>query len=227
MGKVLTDESIPPGEGILHHDEGVDLMPSSIRLSGMEVSLVNAMSRETILRQYLDTVWKQYNHILIDCRPSLSMLNFQDIAVKPLLGHTFPGGDITRQQIGTVERAIKIFLQLGLMEQMPDGAFYMTNIELLIGQSSTEGERKRRARQANRLALNSGGQMSAHYPDIRPPEIEKEKELEKKIERVRKGTRRARRFRTLWRPGACQEELPSRPNTASHRSHTAGWHTRQ
>ena len=87
---------------------------------------------------------------------------------------------ITRQQIGTVERAIKIFLQLGLMEQMPDGAFYMSNIELLIGQSSTEGERKRRARQANRIALNPGGQMSAHCPDIRPPEIEIEKERELK-----------------------------------------------
>ena len=81
---------------------------------------------------------------------------------------------ITRQQIGTVERAIKIFLQLGLMEQMPDGAFYMSNIELLIEQSSTEGERKRRARQANRIALNPGGQMSARCPDIRPPEIERE-----------------------------------------------------
>ena len=100
---------------------------------------------------------------------------------------------ITRQQIGTVERAIKIFLQLGLMEQMADGAFYMSNIELLIGQSSTEGERKRRARQANRLALNDGGQMSAPCPDIRPPEIEKEIELE----RVRKGTARARPFGAL------------------------------
>ena len=89
---------------------------------------------------------------------------------------------ITRQQVGTVERAIKIFLQLGLMEQMQDGAFYMTNIELLIGQSSTEGERKRRARQANRLALNPGGQMSAHCPDIRPPEIERELEIEKERE---------------------------------------------
>ena len=90
---------------------------------------------------------------------------------------------ITRQQIGTVERAIKIFLQLGLMEQMADGAFYMSNTELLIGQSSTEGERKRRARQANRLALNDGGQMSAHCPDIRPPEIEIEKEIEIELER--------------------------------------------
>ena len=90
---------------------------------------------------------------------------------------------ITRQQIGTVERAIKIFLQLGLMEQMADGAFYMSNIELLIGQSSTEGERKRRARQANRTALNPGGQMSANCLDIRPPEIEIELEIEKELER--------------------------------------------
>ena len=65
MSRILTDEPIKPGEGILHHPEGVDLMPADIQLSGMEVSLVNAMSRETILRQYLDTVKGQYSHILI------------------------------------------------------------------------------------------------------------------------------------------------------------------
>ena len=74
MGKVLTDTPIQSGEGILHHAEGVDLMPADIQLSGMEVSLVNAMSRETILRQYLDTVKRDYTHILIDCQPSLDML---------------------------------------------------------------------------------------------------------------------------------------------------------
>ncbi len=56
MGRILMDEPLRPGEGILHHSEGVDLMPADIQLSGMEVSLVNAMSRETILRQYLDTL---------------------------------------------------------------------------------------------------------------------------------------------------------------------------
>ena len=56
MGRILMDEPLRPGEGILHHPEGVDLMPADIQLSGMEVSLVNAMSRETILRQYLDTL---------------------------------------------------------------------------------------------------------------------------------------------------------------------------
>ena len=68
MGRILMDEPLRPGEGILHHSEGVDLMPADIQLSGMEVSLVNAMSRETILRQYLDTVKGQYSHILIDCQ---------------------------------------------------------------------------------------------------------------------------------------------------------------
>ena len=85
---------------------------------------------------------------------------------------------ITRTQIGTVERALQIFLQLGLVELLTDGAYYMSNIELLIGQSSTEGERKKRARQANRAALNQGGQMSAILPDICPPEIEIKRALE-------------------------------------------------
>ena len=78
MGKILMDQPIRPGEGILHHAEGVDLMPADIQLSGMEVSLVNAMSRETILRQYLDTLKGQYSHILIDCQPSLGMVGCQE-----------------------------------------------------------------------------------------------------------------------------------------------------
>ena len=80
MGRILMDEPLRPGEGILHHPEGVDLMPADIQLSGMEVSLVNAMSRETILRQYLDTLKGQYSHILIDCQPSLGMLTANALA---------------------------------------------------------------------------------------------------------------------------------------------------
>ena len=80
MGKILMDQPIRTGEGILHHAEGIDLMPADIQLSGMEVSLVNAMSRETILRQYLDTLKGQYSHILIDCQPSLGMLTVNALA---------------------------------------------------------------------------------------------------------------------------------------------------
>ena len=80
MGRILMDEPLRPGEGILHHPEGIDLMPADIQLSGMEVSLVNAMSRETILRQYLDALKGQYSHILIDCQPSLGMLTVNALA---------------------------------------------------------------------------------------------------------------------------------------------------
>jgi len=80
MGKIMTDEPIMHGEGVLHHAEGVDLIPSSIELSGMEVSLVNTMCRETVLKQVLDSVKKDYDYILIDCMPSLGMLTVNSLA---------------------------------------------------------------------------------------------------------------------------------------------------
>ena len=86
---------------------------------------------------------------------------------------------LTRHQIGTVERALEIFRQLGLVEQLDSGAFYMTDIELMIGQSSTEAERKRAARLENKALLpprTKGG----HLSDIRPPEIARMKISEQK-----------------------------------------------
>ena len=72
---------------------------------------------------------------------------------------------ITRQQVGTVERALQIFMKLGLVEPLQNGALYMSNIELLIGQSSTEGERKRRARRA----LQEQKALPEAVADKRPP----------------------------------------------------------
>ena len=74
LEKTMNERNILPDEGILHHDEGVDLMPANIELSGMEVTLVNTMSRELILKDYLQNVRKNYDYILIDCTPSLGML---------------------------------------------------------------------------------------------------------------------------------------------------------
>ena len=93
---------------------------------------------------------------------------------------------LTRQQVGTVERALGIFQQLGLVEQLHGGLLYMTDIELMIGQSSTEAERKRAARLANK-ALPPPRTNGGHLSDIRPPEIELEKEIEIEIEKEREG----------------------------------------
>ena len=80
MAKVMQDMPVPLKEGILTHEEGVDLMPASIALSGLEVSLVNAMSRESILKQYLEPLKKEYDFIILDCMPSLGMLTVNALA---------------------------------------------------------------------------------------------------------------------------------------------------
>ena len=74
MGRVLEEKPLNSEEAILHHEEGVDLLPSNIDLAGMELRLMSAMSRETILRQVLEPLRKQYDHILLDCMPSLALL---------------------------------------------------------------------------------------------------------------------------------------------------------
>ena len=81
MAKAINDQSIPPGEGILHHAEGVDLIPANIELAGLEVSLVNCMNREKMLKQVLEGAKHEYDFILLDCTPSLGMLT----VVAPLL----------------------------------------------------------------------------------------------------------------------------------------------
>ena len=92
---------------------------------------------------------------------------------------------ITRQQVGTVERALQIFMKLGLVEPLDNGALYMSNIELFIGQSSTEGERKRRARMKISEQKRLSGQVSEPKADICPPEIEIKKEIDIEIEKER------------------------------------------
>ena len=85
LERVIRDEPLEKGEGILHHSEGIDLMPANIALAGTEVSLVNAISRETVLKQYLETVKKNYDFILLDCMPSLGMLTVNALAASDQL----------------------------------------------------------------------------------------------------------------------------------------------
>ena len=89
MEKIIAEQPIAPGEGILHHPSGVHLVPANIELSALEVTLVNTMSRETVLRQYLSTVADCYDYALIDCMPSLG----SDAGVELFgRGHIQPAG---------------------------------------------------------------------------------------------------------------------------------------
>lgn len=94
---------------------------------------------------------------------------------------------LTRHQIGTVERALKVFHELGLVEVLDNGLLYMTDIELMIGQSSTEAERKRAARLQNKTLLPKRTNVG-HLSDICPPEIEIKKEIE--IDTEKEGERK-------------------------------------
>ena len=80
MQKAINDQSIPPGVGILHHAEGVDLIPANIELAGLEVSLVSCMNREKMLKQVLEGAKHEYDFILLDCTPSLGMLTVNALA---------------------------------------------------------------------------------------------------------------------------------------------------
>lgn len=80
MGDLINDEEVQPEDGILTHEEGIDLMPGNIELSGLEVSLVNVMSRELVMREYINMMREHYDYILIDCMPSLGMMTINAFA---------------------------------------------------------------------------------------------------------------------------------------------------
>ena len=119
MSKVIMDEPISPDEGILHHAEGVDLMPANIELSAMEISLVNIMSREVVLRNYLSEVKGKYDYVLIDCMPSLGMITVNalvaaDSVIIPVQAHYLPAKGMTQllQTIGRVKKNINPSLKI-------------------------------------------------------------------------------------------------------------------
>lgn len=80
MQDIIDDKPIDVKKGILYHGEGVDLLPSNIELSGLEVRLINAISRERVLTTCINEVKKNYDYVLIDCMPSLGMLTINALA---------------------------------------------------------------------------------------------------------------------------------------------------
>lgn len=129
MTKVMNDIPIAPGEGILHHPEGIDLLPANIALAGTEVSLVNAMSRETILKQVLACNRQDYDCIIIDCMPSLGMLTINALAaadrvIIPVQAHYLSAKGLEQllQTIAKVRRQMNPKLKIdGILMTMVDG----------------------------------------------------------------------------------------------------------
>lgn len=74
MEWVLNEEEFDLKEGILHHREGIDLMPANIELSGVETSLIGIMSSETVLKEYIDMIREEYDYVIVDCSPNLGQL---------------------------------------------------------------------------------------------------------------------------------------------------------
>ena len=144
LGKIINEEDIDPQEGILHHEEGVDLMPSNIELSGLEVSLVNVMSRELVLKEYLEIIKDQYSYVLVDCMPSLGMVTVNafaaaDSVLIPVQAAYLPAKGLEQliKTIQKVKRQINPGLEIeGILMTMVDGR---TNYAKEIMQLLSEG----------------------------------------------------------------------------------------
>lgn len=122
---IIRDEEMDVKEGILHHEEGVDLIPANIELSGSEVSLVNAMSREFTLKSCLDPLKNNYDYILIDCMSSLGVLTINafaasDSIIIPVQAHYLPLKGMTQliKTVGRVQRQINPHLKVANRESV-------------------------------------------------------------------------------------------------------------
>ena len=129
LSEVMRDESTNPYSGMLHHEEKVDLVPANLELSAMEMSLVTAMSRESIMKNYLSQVKDSYDYILIDCMPSLGMITLNaltaaDSVVIPVQAQYLPAKGMTQllQTISKVKKHTNPNLRIdGILLTLVDG----------------------------------------------------------------------------------------------------------
>ncbi|ETJ99349.1 VirC1-like protein [Eubacterium nodatum ATCC 33099] len=128
MAKMIREEPVDKREGILKHEEGIDLIPANLELSGLEMMLVNTMSRETVLKEYLKDIKKDYDYVLIDCMPSLGMITINalsaaDSVIIPVQAQYLPVKGMT-QLVQTINRVKKINPHLkidGIVMTLVDG----------------------------------------------------------------------------------------------------------
>ena len=141
MGNIINDVEMPSDYGILKHEEGIDLMPSNIELSGLEVSLVNVMSRELIFRSYIEMVKANYDYIIVDCMPSLGMITINvfacaDSILIPVQAAYLPvkGLEQLIKTIGKVRKQMnpKLTIEGILMTMVDNRTNYAKDISALV-----------------------------------------------------------------------------------------------
>ena len=80
LSGIMEETEFFASDAIIHHEEGVDLIPANIELSALEINLVNAMSREVMMRSLVESIKSNYDYVIIDCMPSLGMLTINALA---------------------------------------------------------------------------------------------------------------------------------------------------
>lgn len=120
MNAIVTYTPLDKHPEILQHHEGFDFVPANRTLSAVEVGLVNVMSRETVLRTYIDTIKHNYDYILLDCRPSLGMLvinvlSAADYVLIPVQADYLAAEDMTELivTVNNIKRQINPALEIG------------------------------------------------------------------------------------------------------------------
>ena len=184
----MNDEAVPKDYGICQHDEGIDLFPANISLSGVELNLFNAMSREVILRNVLEKVRSQYDYILLDCMPSLGLMTINALtAADRVIIPSQPsflsskGINLLLSTIAKVKRQINPKLRIdGILFTMVDrrtnnAKDIITSLRSAVGESirvfDTEIPRSVRAAEASQagqsiFAYDRYGKVAEAYADL-------------------------------------------------------------
>ena len=141
ISEVIEDEDLQVKETIIHHEEGVDLIPANIELSALEINMVNVMSRELMMKYLIDQVREDYDYIIIDCMPSLGMLTINalvcaDSVLIPVQAAYLPVKGLQQliKTISRVQRKLNPGLHIeGILLTMVDGRTnYAKDISRLV-----------------------------------------------------------------------------------------------